>query len=296
MTEGYLSKSSADVTWGSQVPLGQPFSVRDPLWAWGTGRTLTSGDGSAIPTIVTGLFFDGLALLLLYALVVVVRDTRARRGEADGCPCPLAQIRAESAEHIIPIAVTTEAAFVAMHAVGEEVLVRRSCRSARMPSGAVGETDAMDRQTIAAGWLTLRPFTPADIPWVYEVSLDPVLQRFMQVPSPCRLEDAASHVEQAYIPGWDDGRRAEFVAEDAATAIQWAGSACAWESLARPKWGTGSIRAPASVASPPPRSGRSASGPSLRRASNSSSGAAKRATSLLAGSQRRRIPHRGDAA
>jgi hypothetical protein len=27
----------------------------------------------------------------------------------------------------------------------------------------------MDRQTIAAGWLTLRPFTPADIPWVYEV-------------------------------------------------------------------------------------------------------------------------------
>lgn len=26
----------------------------------------------------------------------------------------------------------------------------------------------MDRQTIAAGWLTLRPFTPADIPWVYE--------------------------------------------------------------------------------------------------------------------------------
>ena len=35
------------------------------------------------------------------------------------CPCPLAQIRAESANHIIPIAVTTEAAFVALHAVGE---------------------------------------------------------------------------------------------------------------------------------------------------------------------------------
>lgn len=75
----------------------------------------------------------------------------------------------------------------------------------------------MDRQTIAGGWLTLRPFTPDDIPWVHEVLLDPVLQRFMQVPSPCRLEDAASHVEQAYIGGWDDGRRAEFVAEDAAT-------------------------------------------------------------------------------
>jgi RimJ/RimL family protein N-acetyltransferase len=35
---------------------------------------------------------------------------------------------------------------------------------------------------------------------------------------PYRLEDAAAHVEQAYIAGWDDGRRAEFVAEDAATA------------------------------------------------------------------------------
>ncbi|HUB37930.1 MAG TPA: GNAT family N-acetyltransferase [Streptosporangiaceae bacterium] len=78
----------------------------------------------------------------------------------------------------------------------------------------------MDRQTIAAGWLTLRPFTRADIPWVYEVLLDPVLQRFMQIPSPYRLEDAASHVEQMYIAGWDDGHRAEFVAEDTATATR----------------------------------------------------------------------------
>ena len=84
----------------------------------------------------------------------------------------------------------------------------------------MGQTDVMDRQTIAAGWLTLRPFTTADIPWVYEVSLDPVLRRFMQLPSPYRLEDAASHVEEAYIGGWDDGRSAEFVAEDAATATR----------------------------------------------------------------------------
>lgn len=77
----------------------------------------------------------------------------------------------------------------------------------------------MDRQTIAAGWLTLRPFTPDDIPWVYEVLLDPVLRRFMQVPSPYRLEDAASHVEQAYIGSWYDGRRAEVAAEDAVSNI-----------------------------------------------------------------------------
>ena len=81
VTEGYLSKSGADVTWGSQVPLGQPFSVRDPLWAWGSGRTLISGSGSAVPPILAGLFFDGATLLLLYVLVVIVRDTPSRRSQ-----------------------------------------------------------------------------------------------------------------------------------------------------------------------------------------------------------------------
>jgi len=57
------------------VPLGQPFSARDPLWDWGTGRTLTNGDGTAIPTIVAALFFDGLTLLLVYVLVLIVRGT-----------------------------------------------------------------------------------------------------------------------------------------------------------------------------------------------------------------------------
>jgi RimJ/RimL family protein N-acetyltransferase len=45
----------------------------------------------------------------------------------------------------------------------------------------------MDRPTIAAGWLTLRPFIPADIPWVYAVLC---------------------------------GRRADFLAEDTATAAR----------------------------------------------------------------------------
>jgi RimJ/RimL family protein N-acetyltransferase len=89
-----------------------------------------------------------------------------------------------------------------------------------MPCGAVGQTEVMDRQTITAGALTLRPFTLADVPWVYEVLLDPVLQRFMQIPSPYRLEDAASHVKHMYIGGWDGGDRAEFLAEDAATGTR----------------------------------------------------------------------------
>jgi hypothetical protein len=86
VTEGYLSQSGAHVIWGSQVPLGQPFSARDPVWAWGSGRTLTGGDGSAIATILGGLFFDGVALLLVYILVVIVRDTSSRRSQRMSAP------------------------------------------------------------------------------------------------------------------------------------------------------------------------------------------------------------------
>jgi RimJ/RimL family protein N-acetyltransferase len=78
----------------------------------------------------------------------------------------------------------------------------------------------VERQTIVAGWLALRPFAMADIGWVYEVSLDQVLQHFVQVPSPYRREDAAFFVEQVAIAGWDSGHRAEFVAEDAATGTR----------------------------------------------------------------------------
>jgi hypothetical protein len=81
VTNGYLSASDADVTWGSQVPLGRPFSARAPLWDWGRGRTLISGEGSAIANIIGGLFFDGVTLLLLYILAVIARDTPSRKDE-----------------------------------------------------------------------------------------------------------------------------------------------------------------------------------------------------------------------
>src|SRR5215469_8504671 len=86
VTEGYLASSGRHVIWTNQVPLGKPFSVRDPLWAWGTGRNLTSGVSSAIPTIVAGLFFDGIALLLLYVLVVLLRETSPGRRERSSAP------------------------------------------------------------------------------------------------------------------------------------------------------------------------------------------------------------------
>jgi hypothetical protein len=88
VTVGYLSHSGEDVTWGSPVPLGQPFSARDPLWDWGTGRTLTNGDGTAIPTIIAGLFFDGLTLLMLYVLVLLVRDSPGSPRRSQRRPVP----------------------------------------------------------------------------------------------------------------------------------------------------------------------------------------------------------------
>jgi hypothetical protein len=86
VTEGYLSRSGAHVTWGSQVPLGQPFSVRDPLWAWGRGRIIITSDGPAIANIIAGLFFDGITLLLLYILVVIVRDTASEQSQPKAVP------------------------------------------------------------------------------------------------------------------------------------------------------------------------------------------------------------------
>jgi RimJ/RimL family protein N-acetyltransferase len=75
----------------------------------------------------------------------------------------------------------------------------------------------VERETIDAGWLVLRPFVAADVPWVYEVSTDAAVSRFIDIPSPYLLEHAAFFVEQLAIAGWDAGTRYEFLAEDAAT-------------------------------------------------------------------------------
>ncbi|HXP21656.1 MAG TPA: GNAT family N-acetyltransferase [Streptosporangiaceae bacterium] len=72
----------------------------------------------------------------------------------------------------------------------------------------------MEREVIDAGWLVLRPFSIADIPWVHRVSQDPAVQQFITVPSPYLLEHAAFFVSEVAIAGWVSGQRAEFVAED----------------------------------------------------------------------------------
>jgi hypothetical protein len=90
VTDGYISGSYAQVTWGSQVPLGQPVVIRDPLWAWGTGRDLISSDVSAIGTMVAGLFFDAMTALLVFVLVVLVRDAPSRRRSVPAAVAPVA--------------------------------------------------------------------------------------------------------------------------------------------------------------------------------------------------------------
>ena len=69
----------------------------------------------------------------------------------------------------------------------------------------------MTQPTITAGALTLRPFTPADIAWVFEVSLDPVVQTYVQIPLPYRREDAEFFVREMAIGAWERRERAEFV-------------------------------------------------------------------------------------
>jgi len=64
---------------------------------------------------------------------------------------------------------------------------------------------------ITAGRLLMRPFTTADVPWVYEVSQDPVLQQYVGVPSPYLIEHAQYFVEHLAI---GNPQRVEFVVEE----------------------------------------------------------------------------------
>ncbi|MEU6074201.1 GNAT family protein [Micromonospora sp. NPDC047074] len=78
----------------------------------------------------------------------------------------------------------------------------------------------MEPPTISAGWLVLRPFALTDAPWVHEVSLDPAMRQFVELPSPYRFEDAEFFVREVAVAGWRAGRRAEFLAEEAATGAR----------------------------------------------------------------------------
>lgn len=73
VTNGVLS-DGASVTWNNEVPLGEPFSVRVPLWDWGFGSALMDGDPAAVVYVILGVLFDGFSVLVLVHLVKLGRN------------------------------------------------------------------------------------------------------------------------------------------------------------------------------------------------------------------------------
>jgi len=75
VTHGSLA-SGASVTWPDQVPIGQAFPVRTPLWNWGFGSQLIDGGGSATGLIVAGVLLDGFSVIVLVHVVKLARRWR----------------------------------------------------------------------------------------------------------------------------------------------------------------------------------------------------------------------------
>ena len=84
VTNGYMETHGGGTaaTWPHQVPIGVPFTVREPIWNWGFGAQLIDGDGSAIAYIVLGVLLDGFSLLILFALYKAVRHWLEHRRQA----------------------------------------------------------------------------------------------------------------------------------------------------------------------------------------------------------------------
>jgi hypothetical protein len=89
VTDGFLSSSGAEVTWDSQVPLGRSFPVRVPVWKWGIGHSLLSGQGQAIAGLVVGLIFNAFTAFLLFVIVMVMRTMRLLRKPLNPATTPM---------------------------------------------------------------------------------------------------------------------------------------------------------------------------------------------------------------
>jgi hypothetical protein len=89
VTDGFLQNpGETPVTWPGQVPLDLPFPVREPVWAWGWGSQLIHSDLGAVGTVLGGLFFDGLSVIVLIFAVKAVRNWWRHRqlGVVSGVP------------------------------------------------------------------------------------------------------------------------------------------------------------------------------------------------------------------
>ncbi|HTV99273.1 MAG TPA: hypothetical protein VMF87_03165 [Streptosporangiaceae bacterium] len=75
--------STVDATWPYQVPLDQPFTVREPVWAGYGSVQLVGNDGGAVISIIVGLFFDVIAVVGIWAFAEMIRHWLQRhRGDA----------------------------------------------------------------------------------------------------------------------------------------------------------------------------------------------------------------------
>lgn len=85
ITNGYLqTPGHPPVTWPDAVPLGVPFQVRQPLMKWGFGSQLIENKPGAVGSIVAGLFFDGVSVLVLFFGYRLGRNWRRHRQAASG--------------------------------------------------------------------------------------------------------------------------------------------------------------------------------------------------------------------
>jgi hypothetical protein len=74
ITNGYLGSGGTAATWPGTVPLGVPFTVRQPVLDWGFGSQLMDGDGSAIGAIIAGVLLDGFSVVVGWAGFHAVRN------------------------------------------------------------------------------------------------------------------------------------------------------------------------------------------------------------------------------
>jgi hypothetical protein len=82
VTSGVLETDPpSSVVWNGQVPLGQPFGVREPVWAGWTTPMLMSGNTAAVG-IGGGLIFDLATACVIAGFVHMVRRNRRRRRRA----------------------------------------------------------------------------------------------------------------------------------------------------------------------------------------------------------------------
>jgi hypothetical protein len=75
ITDGVLESRGSRVatSWDGDVPLGQPFRVREPAWAWGLGTDLVKGAWQAAWMLALMLVLDLIAAGAVCGMIAFVK-------------------------------------------------------------------------------------------------------------------------------------------------------------------------------------------------------------------------------